>query len=502
MTTIRFGKYRGCTLEEVDSGYLEWILSRSGTGVAAEFSQEHRQEIRDVLIARQLRTIKAAPPITLTPHQQDIVDILFTQIVEDDAHVVRLDGGAGYGKSYAVKKLMVSLAEAGIKSKACAVSYVATQVLAQDIERYGFSANTVAQTLRQDKVINPDSGEEIYILTPDSYVAAANLLSTGNALVVDEASMVSDEIATLLISSANSCGGHLILVGDQYQLPPVKQETVSIACQTPNPATLTVPMRYPQGSYLFALEQTARASPQGTLRALRGLGENPEILPVSSRDHLVQTYVENFSSYPEAGHRMLLFRRIEVAAANTAIRTRLFGAGVPEIVSGERLFILRTSDHPYVQDASPGDTTRYYSGQSFIVEDAQIDTIELLGVAIPHWRVTFERGGGLLSARVVFSVSEFKAESTKLGSAEYETAMRKAVELGRETKDWEPMKQLRDEFVSIAYQYATSVHRAQGQTTDFSYVAPRSLLAVPGLLGNALSYVALTRARKQCVVQV
>ena len=48
-----------------------------------------------------------------------------------------------------------------------------------------------------------------------------------------------------------------------------------------------------------------------------------------------------------------------------------------------------------------------------------------------------------------------------------------------------------------AYQYATTVHRAQGQTCDYAYCAPRSLVAIPGLIGEALAYVALTRARKR-----
>jgi exodeoxyribonuclease-5 len=501
MAIITFGKHRGQDISEVPLDYVKWMTSVSGTSVVADFAKRHHVAIAALLNAEVTKMVAAAPPVTVTPHQQSAVDHLYSAILNGQ-HVVRLDGGAGYGKSYAVKKLALQLREAGYQFRACATSYVATQVLARDLEPYGFEAATVARTLKQAKVQDADTGKEDYVLTPDSYDQMASLLAPLHALCLDEASMVKDEIASALIAAAERNGGALILVGDRYQLPPVGQETYALACDTPDPATLTEPMRYTRDSELFALEQMARFHPRNVLDYVDALSPyaTPEVRRVHNASDLIDAYVRNYQEHPEASHRMLLFRRADVVGANNRIRAALHGPEAAVIEDSERVMVLRTTDTPYVPNAGYGDTVRYYSGESFTVTDAHQDELEILGVTIPHWVVRLQGRERLI--RIIFAISETQTEDSKLGGPEYAEAIALAGQIGRDTKNWEPWKELTNSFVSVAYQYATSVHRAQGQTTDFAYVVPAPLLAVRGIIGPALAYVALTRARKQCVVQV
>ena len=487
---IPFGKYRGQPLSDVaasDPGYLSWMLQNA----CHDWVDDHRSDIQQALADAAEAKSAAQPPLTLTDHQQDIIDNLIGHIHAGEP-VVRLDGGAGYGKSYTVLGLLKQLrAKDGVNAAACATSYVATQVLAEALEPHGFPCATVARTIKQSKVFK--DGVESYEVTPDSWAAAQEHLSEGNALVVDEVSMINDEISNLLLDTANQSGGALILVGDRYQLPPVKQEWVSKCCLTSPVETLTKPMRYSEDSDLYAVEQIARYDPWRSL----------DLIPseqVVITDDLIGEYVRNYRADPLANHRMLLFRRQEVVDANNAIRARLFGEDARVVEDGEQIMILRTSDYPYSEDQS--DTTRYYSGQKYHVDSVSIKdytvTINRETFVIPHYVARIRHQ----DVRVVFAVSENQPDTSKPGAAEYKAAITAAVALGRESGNWQPWKRLMTDFVHVAYHYATSVHRAQGQTADYAYVVPRPLLSVPGIMGPALSYVALTRAKKKLTVKV
>lgn len=495
-TYIPFGKYRGQMLEDLtdDTGYLRWLLSLTGEGVAAEFVHYNRDTIEAVLAAEADAKAASADPIIVTPHQQEAVDLLYS-LIKDGAPVVRLSGGAGYGKSFTIKKLLMTLREQdGIQSCAAATSYVATQVLAQGLDPYGIESATIARTLKLQKIF--EDGVESYQMTQDSWDAAQDLLASGRALVIDEDSMVKDDIAKLLLDASTN-GGTLILVGDRYQLPPVGQDKVSICCDTHPDLTaeLTEPMRYSRESVLYALEQTVRHCQNRLIEELNNTELGESIIRVPSVDNMIETFVDNYKSDSQASHRMLLFRRQDVIDANNNIRLAIYGYFAEDVEPDERLMILRTSDFPYIPKAKMGDTTRYYSGENFIVEECTKSS----HLGIPHWLVKLK--GRVTPVRVIFAVSESKMDETRLGGTEYSAAMRAAYELGRETKNWEPMKQLQADFLSVAYTYCTSIHRAQGQTVDYAYSIPGQMLAIKGLLGKALLYVALTRAKKQCVVR-
>lgn len=492
MNTIPFGKYRDRSVADVaehDAGYLQWLLAKADH----PWVDENRDDLQATLRALAEAKSAALPPLTLTEHQQERINALIEHI-EAGEPVIRLDGGAGYGKSYTVLGLLKELrARHRISAAACAVSYVATQVLAEALEPHGFPCATVARTLKQSKVFN--DGKEQYVLTPDSWAAASEALEDGKALVVDECSMINDEIADLLISTATRSEGTLILVGDQHQLPPVKQDTISRCCLTSPVATLTVPMRYSEDSDLYQIEQTARYTPRGVLAAQPS--ENVVIT-----DRLVAEYVSNYKADPLANHRMLLFRRQEVVDANNAIRRGLFGENAAVLEDGEQLMILRTSDYPFVENPEPGDTTRFYSGQRYRATDVHVEdytvTINRETFTIPHYVATINGQ----AVRIIFAISENQMDKTKAGGPEYAAALSAATSVGRDSNNWTLWRRLMNDFVHVAYQYATSVHRAQGQTADYAYVVPRPLLSVPGIMGSALAYVALTRAKKRLTVKL
>ena len=497
---IPFGKYRGQPLSkvaEVDASYLKWMLTTDNLWAA-----DHAELIREAIFEAQDALLKNVAPVTVTPHQQERVDQLLTW-VDAGRTVIRLAGGAGYGKSYSIQKFVHGLRERRYSVCAAATSYVATQNIAKDLEPLGVETRTIAKTVRLSKVF--DNGVEDYVVTADSALAANNLLEQGNCLIVDEDSMVSDDIAQLLLTAAQRGGGLLVCVGDAHQLPPVKQPTPSMLCLTPDTTELQKPMRYSEESDLFQVERMARRHPFQLLDFFRRMPVSDQYTRVSSQDALIERYVDNYRNDATANHRMLMFRRADVVECNNRIRAALHGADAPVVTDGEQLMVLKTSDFPW-KGPTPvqGETTRYYSGESFRVVQVERGNYEITigGVVyhIPYYRVMFQDRPDRV--RIIFAVTEATTDTTKLGGLEFQAAVNAAVTVGRETGDWIPFRRLMNDFVAVAYLYATSIHRCQGQTTDYCYITPAPLLSVRGIMGPALSYVASTRARKHLTVQI
>ncbi len=532
---VPFGKHRDRSILEVaqsDPGYLSWMR------------KAHREDFFDALfivdwldnnvdhfdgavrVANQIK-VAEAPVINLTDHQNDITDQIL-QFIGSGLPIVRLEGGAGYGKSYATRKIAAELIKNHYMVHAMAVSYVATEVLRTQLDDIGVNCGTLARQLGFTKKWDED--QEVYTHSGKTPAYARAMLKRGNALIVDECSMLKDEDAQLLYDTINDLAqqelrgeplhGRLILVGDSAQLPPVKQSTPSIACGTweTGVATLTEPMRYGKGSDLYTIEQYARTNPEAVISGeALPKGASNEVAVVPSPTALIDDYVDRYKADSGALHRMLLFRRVDVNNANNAIREALFGANAPVIVEDERLMILETTDTPYFPPKEKADLMagrkflwdRYYSGQSFRVlsveESTYVITIDGVDFEIPHYLVDLDNP--LKKVRVVFAIGDQEIDSEKLGGPEMKSAMaaaqafaRKKDDQGNKLGNWEPFRQLLGDFVRVSYQYATTVHRAQGQTCDYCYCAPRTLLAVRGIMGSGLFYVAMTRARKHLTV--
>ena len=188
-TTCPMKKYRGYTIYEMAAedkesrGFLQWARQNTDWG------DENAGAIKAALIKINLDKLAKTPPPDLTPDQQKVVASLLTAF-GCGYKILRMLGGAGYGKSYTANALARAFIEKGYEVHACAVSYVATEVIREQLEPAGVSCGTLAHTFRFNKKWR--EGEEIYehsVLTPTS---ARRLLTEKNALIVDECSMIAD----------------------------------------------------------------------------------------------------------------------------------------------------------------------------------------------------------------------------------------------------------------------------------------------------------------------
>lgn len=503
--TIPFGKHYGTPLSEMDPGYLDWMLKVANgadeSTPLSRFVDEYRDEIKEAQHLHVKRVAEQAletKNYTLSDSQRLSVDTLLDWLVDETGDSwARLDGGAGYGKSFTVIDLVLRAQVAGYYVCAAATSYVATQVLKRQLDDYGVPCNTIASTLRLEKVY--EGREEKYMPSEKTYEALITLLGKNRLLIIDEWSMVNDEIGDLLMKYATRCGGRLLCVGDAEQLPPVKQDHDSVLQTIPFVIELTEPMRYSKDSALYLIEQSARQDPFRVVEKCKAVAQTgcSEITVYNNNHAMAEAYVEQYLDNPEDTLRMLFFLRLDVVSANHWVRKHLFGDDASNIVNeDEQIMVMATNDIPMGFPGSD-DSNRFYSGTTYRVvkrDDAIIENV-------PCTIATFDNN---TRAPVIFALNENSADPDMPGSPEYTARLRELALHARQDEDngmsrqmaWLKYHEFKRQFLLVGYTYATSIHRAQGATLDQVFVVPRQLMRFDRYLARKLIYVAMTRAKK------
>lgn len=514
---IWFGKHKGCPIEKIPTDYVNWLLSIETDpdfGEIAKWVQAHSEELHARLCHIDPALI---PEYELEPDQAQAANEIIESLFEVGHSWHRLQGGAGYGKSFcAIDVVIRAKRDYHYHVTACATSYVASQNLGKDLEPLGVPCRTIASTLRLEKIY--EGMLETYSPGKDTDVALAKLLGKNKLLIVDEYSMVDDKIGKLLMDAVVQYGGRLLVIGDVYQLPSPAQNWDSRLCGLRPVSTLTLPKRYRRESDLFEVEQIVRNDPYHFDASAFSSDFSLQVFTVGSKADLIRKFVEVFRAYPDQQTLMLWFRRKDMTESNEAIRLALFGEGAPDVADGERLRVQRTSD--YTEEYNAKESVRYYSGTSLKVKEAFVSTKVISIPEICYWGkdaqergmengaptvftipctyVTLEHSlGSVATIAVLFSITENSASGDKIGGKEFNKATDILQDWCRENDKWDIYRAFRNCFVQVAYQYASTVHRVQGQSLDNVFVSPAALRQSDPYQSVKLQYVGLTRAKQR-----
>ena len=516
---IPFGKHRGTPISKIDPGYAGWLLKmgRDPGFHFADFVEDNHKALRAAAAA-----IPASADLsyTLADDQQQASDEALASLVRP-GHIHRLQGGAGYGKSFAMRDIAVRLKREGFQVAAAATSFVATQNLSKDLTPIGVPCRTIASTFQ----LSPDRTQaaERYTMGPDTEHRAEQAMAEGSVMMIDEYSMVSDPIGQMLLDSCQRGGGSLLVVGDRYQLPSPEQSWDSMLCKVEPSSELTISKRFAPGSTLAHIEQLVRQNPLGF--QLSDIEQGAEFRTVTSQGAL-DAFLENHRDRPDESQLMLFYRRADMVAANSTIRAQLVPDATEAVEAGETLRVQRTvfrydrqnvdvrGREVYVSPRDQAETqgcSRLYSGTHLEVLEAEpgTHTIDLGDIGefhIPCYWVRFENYG---RQPVLFAKTDNAADPTMRGGAEFNAALKATREyieqnLPEHTKNrWAPLYALRDQFLTVAYGYASTIHRVQGQSLDRVTVPLNLIRQVANYdpyTAAKLVYVAMTRAKKELLV--
>lgn len=494
---ITFGKYKGRQLEEIDPGYLSWMLAmaeRDPDSFVGAWATDHVIDIKAAITHQAKQKLESnMPEFTLSDSQQVAVDKIVATLLDGDHNVMRLQGGAGYGKSFATLAVVEAAMHRNFTVKACATSYVATQVLLQMLDPVGIDCGTIASKIKLSPVY--EGSKEVYEQTPDTLPSIHELLAFGNLLIVDEYSMVSDDIAELFLRAASSQGGKLLVVGDAKQLPSPAQDTPSILDMVEPSVELTEPMRYSKDSTLYQVERQARSNPW-EFDAVT-FSDGSEVFHHAEWDEFLDCFVKIYRENPDRDVKMLWYKRADVVNANHAIRRALFGESPALVEDGEQLRVQRTVDIPVpgTDRAGRPNKHRFYSGTLYRVLESREEVFTFENYEIPVTQAILNNN---VQVNLLFSVTEGRADLECRGGREFNEAL---ADLGSRCDvgelPWAKYREFRNSFLQVAYSYATTVHRTQGMSADVIFTSPSALRQAKPFDAQRLLYVGLTRAKKE-----
>ena len=176
--------------------------------------------------------------ITLNKDQEKAADKV-VDFIEGrlDIPYFTLTGGPGTGKTVMLKEALSRTNYYMFDRSAAAVAHAAKNVIADSFDN-SIPCYTVAQWLGM-KMVYSDNGEVTF--KKDKKIIPK--LNASKIAILDEASMINDELYDEIMQIVKDYGIKLIVVGDIHQLPPVKQDHDSKFFDRID-ATLTIPMRF------------------------------------------------------------------------------------------------------------------------------------------------------------------------------------------------------------------------------------------------------------------
>lgn len=192
--------------------------------------------------------------MTLSNEQQQALDKLI-EFISSKESVICLSGAAGTGKTQTLKEFVQFLDSTDFPFTLCAPTHKAKLVLE---ELSGYEAMTLHRLLS----LTPNI--EIFNLDySDLKFRSGGLttIPTGGIVIVDEASMITDDLYKLLTEFSENLDSKILFVGDECQLKGVNNIGTSMAFACPNKISLTKIYRQSENNALMPILSKLRYKP-------------------------------------------------------------------------------------------------------------------------------------------------------------------------------------------------------------------------------------------------
>ncbi|MBI0537709.1 hypothetical protein D9599_19290 [Roseomonas sp. KE2513] len=421
-----------------------------------ESLDRERRMLRDAMERRgkggQIRKADAEAAIaarpSLSPEQAQAV----RHTARGDGVVV-VEGVAGAGKSFALAAVVDAARRSGAQPIGLAPSWTAADVVRQEAALPGSRA-------LQGFVKDLDAGRAE--------------LNPRSVLIVDEAGMAASRDVASLLSHARDKGAQVVLVGDRRQLRSVEPgapfsalaDALGVARMEDVRRQASPWMK--QASQAFAsgdsVEGLARYDAKGRVRWGRDAAHTIQ--------RVADAWEKNRQQKPDASRLVLAARNADVHAINRKIRNRLVAGG--EL--GADAITVRTI-HAGGRRGAQGE-----------LREMELRAGDRLALG-----ATLTKTGYDVLANDVATLEGFTRGADPTLTIRLDRTQ-KTLSL-RLSEIAPPARQGQDQSAPVLqHAFARTIHKAQGQTTDFTIVH------AGGGLDASRAYVALTRHREDAVV--
>ncbi|NET34126.1 MAG: AAA family ATPase [Cyanothece sp. SIO1E1] len=436
-----------------------------------------------MLDAKRPETIpEVLPGITLSQEQWFVLAAL-EQFVGSDEKLYLLTGYAGTGKTTLLQALITRLREQGDTRKIVftAFSNKATKVLSTMADRWGLDVDcmTCCKLLGLKPVIDDQSGKQIF--QPDH--RRDSEFERYELVVVDECSMINEEMWGLLVNAVSSFyhQTQLLFVGDSAQLPPVREQESLCFRQIYSRSDLIEVIRY--GGAIGVLAEDIRQNlarpffPR--LQSDTNL-EQTEGCFVTRRFQWEKLLIRAFTSsaYQKDPDqvRALAYTNRRVKQLNQKIRAAIYGENAERFVPGERLI----ANNPCIEE----DTV-------LLQTSAECEVLDATTGEAGSWPVWY------LEVRT----EEGKHRSLRVLHENSLSAFQLQLQGYADEKRWLEFWELKQLFHDVSYAYSLTIHKSQGSTFQDVFVDMPSMMVNQNVMErNQLCYVAFTRAAKRLFI--
>jgi ATP-dependent exoDNAse (exonuclease V) alpha subunit len=394
---------------------------------------------------------------TLNDEQQFAVNAIHKWILdrddEDQFHL--LVGSAGTGKTYCVRALADQLRGRLVFT---APTNKATKVLREGLTTKDYRPD--CRTIYSLLGLKLEASGEVKTLTvPEDPID----LSQFRCVIVDEGSMINEQLRQYIHEAADSFNVKFLFLGDPAQLPPVG-EIRSPIWRIKRRCDLTKVMRHDNEILALATElrgMVDHPAPRPRLTTASGDGETG-VFALGARDLMarVELAADNGDFSRPNDSKVIAWRNVTVDRWNKIIRARIFPeATSPWLVGDRALFTSPAKDtdgKPMASTDDEGEITRIGEDWHPFYADYKI------------WRITLTLDDNRIVQAHVLHEDSARMHADRLSEL---STMAKA-----NGRMWRQFWDFKDSFHQIRHAYAITAHRAQGSTYRAAYVDYRDVM--------------------------
>lgn len=455
------------------------------------------------------------PGVFANEGQRQAIDKLNAFLKDGTQKVFVLVGRGGTGKTTIIKKILEGLPSSK-RVKGLAPSHKAKKVLGKSIGKN--KVGTIASALGIK--INETTGE----FQIDEYSRQRNgvPIQKYDILIIDEASMVSDETLAQIKKDIKP-GTKLIFMGDNAQLPPVGQESDSIVFNEANKFELVEKMRQAKGSPIITIGETIAKNIESDSPVLNAIAPEDRVASynedsksstefINDKNMLVDKFLDDLKkSEGDVNYvKIITFNNenhsspTSVKNINRDIREKLYGEDAKnQFNDGERVTAYGSfsRDMGADQDEMQVNNSDDFTVKSFDTSNQEI-TVKVFSKK--QGERSFSKNYNVVDLELLDDEGKaipghtvpVIAESSR---AEYEADLAKL---------WNTDKQLAfavsQRFANIQYGYAITAHKSQGSTYRNVYVIEGNILGPTNgsdvRSKNKALYVAVSRPTTKLIV--
>lgn len=401
----------------------------------------------------------------LNQDQTAATEWIVSNIVEQKEQFMTLIGAGGTGKTFCIMSAVARLQKAGLKVLFTAPTNKAVKQLEKAAREFGLSMDNVAFMTTHSALglaMLPDEDRKF------ATRAGKGFIEVFDVCVVDEASMLSRiALFKYLIPDCQEFKTALVGMGDDLQLPPVREKVSAIFTEFPT-FRLQQNMRQAEG-YLLTVNGMLRTAMMADKPFPAPQADGEQIVSVLEAKFL-KFVVEQFDEDTDLDRqRVLAWSNKRVNNINDAIRNKLYGKGAPRYVANERVVTGGPIKDPEGNITLGTDeeciVTHINENSSVYDEESGTEYRTIQLVLDPLY---------LAGQEVVEVLHDDEADRYKEQLDAMAEAAKGSPQHSR--KLWAKYWKFKELFADIRYCYCITVHRSQGSTYDRVFVDVKDIL--------------------------